>query len=133
MQIKCTLYSVLNSCIEYRYTLNSLLLLYFIQLHMHKENMSNKYMHACQQKVAKVHNISMHACSHACPSPCLPIKYTCHVCVWSSCHIIIARPDLAPGRCNGHLTDPWHKEGQLGTSRPPPPYCSTGWRTRGCN
>ncbi len=53
MQIKCTLYSVLNSCIVYRYTLNSLLLLYFIQLHMHKENMSNKYMHACHRKMPK--------------------------------------------------------------------------------
>lgn len=68
--------------------------------------MSNLCLHAYQQKAAKVHSISGHARFHACPSPCLPIKFTCHVCVWSSCHIIIARPDLAPGRCSGHLTIP---------------------------
>ncbi len=107
--------SVLNSCIVYRYTFSLILI----------RQMCAEYMHV-NRKLPKVHNISMHARFHTCPSPCLPIKFTCHVCVWSSCHIIIARPDLAPGRCNGHLTDPWHREGQLGTSRPPSTYWGPG-------
>lgn len=59
---------------------------------------------------------------HTCPR--LAIKFTCHVCVRSSCHIIIARPDVARGRWSAHLTDPWHRTGRLGTSRRPPPYQS---------
>lgn len=103
--------------------------------HVHFQSMQIKCIlyHACYQantwqiyacthanrKDPMLHYV--HASFHACPSPCLPIKFTCHVCVWSSCHIIIAHPDLAPGRCNGHLADPQRRQGQPGTSRPPPP------------
>ncbi len=70
MQIKLTLYksSVLNTCIVYIYTWNSLLLLYSIQPLTYKANVSNKCIKS-EQKAVKVH-ISMHTRIHACFCKC---------------------------------------------------------------